>query len=154
MEHACRFIDEYHTEVGRNLTISARFAERMEKKTGNRMRPKPRTRPRITKTVNDRRCGDEYSGYRQKGGKESGFNMVLEESCQWCDGIENAPESEKTAKACRFFFYEIFEDKKRKVQQIKEMNGGRLPALQPKGKDHETIGGILIGCQPESRKGF
>lgn len=70
--------------------------------------------------------------------KKAVFDAVLEESCrQWCDGIENAPER-KDGEGFADFFYEIFEDKEKEyVQQVKEMNGGRLPALQPGDKNYE-----------------
>ena len=70
--------------------------------------------------------------------KKAVFHMVLEEACrQWCDGIEDAPER-KGGEGFADFFYEIFEDKgKEYVQQVKEMNDGRFPALQPRGKYYE-----------------
>lgn len=70
--------------------------------------------------------------------KKAVFNMVLEEACrQWCDCIDVVPER-KDGEGFADFFYEIFEDKEKEyVQQIKEMNGGRLPSSQPKYKDHE-----------------
>lgn len=48
MEHACRFIDEYHTEVGRNLYHICEFAERMEK-NGATYEPKPAEPPQAQK---------------------------------------------------------------------------------------------------------
>ena len=48
MEHACRFIDEYHTEVGRNLYHICEFAERMEK-NGHTYEPKPAEPPQAQK---------------------------------------------------------------------------------------------------------
>ena len=48
MEHACRFIDEYHTEVGRNLYHICEFAERMEK-NGATYEPKPEKPPQAQK---------------------------------------------------------------------------------------------------------
>ena len=82
--------------------------------------------------------------------------MVLRNPAASGATVLKMPREEKTAKASADFsmarkFWRI---RKSSVQQIKEMNMGRLPALQPKGKDHEPIGGILIGCQPESRKGL
>ena len=70
--------------------------------------------------------------------KKAVFDMVLEEACrQWCDCIDDVPER-KDGEGFADFFYEIFEDKEKEyVQQVKEMNGGRLPSLQPKHKDHE-----------------
>ena len=70
--------------------------------------------------------------------KKAVFDMVLEEACrQWCDCIDDVPEG-KDGEGFADFFYEIFEDKEKEyVQQVKEMNGGRLPSLQPKHKDHE-----------------
>ena len=70
--------------------------------------------------------------------KKSVFDMVLEEACrQWCDCIDDVPER-NDGEGFADFFYEIFEDKEKEyVQQVKEMNVGRLPSLQPKHKDHE-----------------
>lgn len=46
-EHACRYIDEYHTEVGNNLFHICEFAERMEK-NGATYEPKPPEMPQKT----------------------------------------------------------------------------------------------------------
>lgn len=43
-EHTCRYIDEYHTEVGRDLFHICEFAERMEK-NGATYEPKPPEQP-------------------------------------------------------------------------------------------------------------
>ncbi|NBH15290.1 hypothetical protein D3Z36_14155 [Lachnospiraceae bacterium] len=47
-EKTCRFIDEYHTEVGRNLYHICEFAERMEK-NGATYEPKPAEPPQAQK---------------------------------------------------------------------------------------------------------
>lgn len=66
------------------------------------------------------------------------FDMILEEACrQWCDCLDDAPER-KYGEGFANFFYEIFEDKEKEfAQEVKEMNGGKLPSLQPKNKDYE-----------------
>jgi hypothetical protein len=65
--------------------------------------------------------------------KKAIFEMVLEEACrQWCDCIDDVPKR-KDGEGFADFFYEIFEDKEDEyIEQIKELNGGRLPSLQPK----------------------
>lgn len=70
--------------------------------------------------------------------KKAVFNMVLEEACrQWCVFIDDAPER-KDGEGFANFFYEIFEDKEKEyVQQIKELNGGKLPSFPLKNKDYE-----------------
>ena len=47
-EKTCRFIDEYHTEVGRNLYHICEFAERMEK-NGHTYESKPEEPPQAQK---------------------------------------------------------------------------------------------------------
>lgn len=51
---------------------------------------------------------------------------------QWCDCIDDVPKR-KDGEGFADFFYEIFEDKEDEyIEQIKELNGGRLPSLQSK----------------------
>lgn len=73
--------------------------------------------------------------------KKAVFNMVLEEACrQWCNFIEDAPESpeRKDGEGFADFFYEVFEDKEKEyVEQIRDLNGGKLPSIAPKQKDLE-----------------
>ena len=47
-EYSCRFIDEYHTEVGNNLYHICEFAERMEQ-NGHSYEPKPQEPPSAQK---------------------------------------------------------------------------------------------------------
>ena len=47
-EKTCRFIDEYHTEVGSNLYHICEFAERMER-NGHSYEPKPQEPPQAAK---------------------------------------------------------------------------------------------------------
>lgn len=70
--------------------------------------------------------------------KKAVFNMVLEEACrQWCCFIDEAPER-RNGEGFSEFFYEIFEDKEKDyLVQVLELNGGKLPPLNPKCKDHE-----------------
>lgn len=70
--------------------------------------------------------------------KQAVFNMVLEEACrQWCDFIEEAPER-KDGEGFANFFYEIFEDKEKEyLEQVLDLNDGKLPPLQPKHKEYE-----------------
>ena len=70
--------------------------------------------------------------------KKAVFAMVLEEPCrQWCDGIDNSPER-KDGEGFADFFYEIFEDKEKEyLEQILDLNGGRLPSLSSKQKEYE-----------------
>lgn len=70
--------------------------------------------------------------------KQAVFNMALEEACrQWCSFIEEAPER-KDGEGFSDFFYEIFEDKEKEyLEQLRDLNGGKLPPLQPKHKDYE-----------------
>lgn len=70
--------------------------------------------------------------------KQAVFNMVLEEACrQWCSFIEEAPER-KDGEGFANFFYEIFEDKEKEyLEQLLDLNDGKLPPLQPKHKDYE-----------------
>ena len=70
--------------------------------------------------------------------KKAVFNMVLEEACrQWCVFIDDAPER-KDGEGFANFFYEIFEDKEKEyVQQIKELNGGKIPSFPLRNKDYE-----------------
>lgn len=64
--------------------------------------------------------------------------MVLEEACrQWCVFIDDVPER-KDGEGFADFFYEIFEDKEKEyIQQIKELNGGKLPSFPLRNKDYE-----------------
>lgn len=50
-EKVCRFIDEYHTEIGNNLYHICQFAECMEK-NGNRYEPAPQNSPSRRKSTN------------------------------------------------------------------------------------------------------
>lgn len=70
--------------------------------------------------------------------KQAVFNMVLEEACrQWCSFIEEAPER-NDGEGFANFFYEIFEDKEKEyLEQLLDLNDGKLPPLQPKHKDYE-----------------
>ena len=70
--------------------------------------------------------------------KQAVFNMVLEEACrQWCKFIEEAPER-KDGEGFANFFYEIFEDKEKEyLEQVLDLNDGKLPPLQPKHKEYE-----------------
>ena len=70
--------------------------------------------------------------------KQAVFNIVLEEACrQWCNFIEEAPER-KDGEGFANFFYEIFEDKEKEyLEQLLDLNDGKLPSLQPKHKDYE-----------------
>lgn len=70
--------------------------------------------------------------------KQAVFNMVLEEACrQWCNFIEEAPER-KDGEGFANFFYEIFEDKEKEyLEQVLDLNDGKLPPLQPKHKEYE-----------------
>lgn len=70
--------------------------------------------------------------------KQAVFNMVLEEACrQWCNFIEEVPER-KDGEGFANFFYEIFEDKEKEyLEQLLDLNDGKLPPLQPKHKDYE-----------------
>lgn len=70
--------------------------------------------------------------------KKAVFEMVLEEACrQWCDCIDEAPER-KDGEGFSDFFYEIFEDKEKEyVQQVRELNGGKLPSFSKTDKDYE-----------------
>ena len=70
--------------------------------------------------------------------KKAVFNMVLEEACrQWCVFIDDAPER-KDGEGFADFFYEIFEDKEKEyIQQVQELNGGKLPSFLPRNKDYE-----------------
>lgn len=49
-EKTCRFIDEYHTEVGSNLYHICEFAERMEQ-NGHSYEPKPQEPPSAQKAA-------------------------------------------------------------------------------------------------------
>lgn len=68
--------------------------------------------------------------------KKAIFNMVLEETCrQWCCFIDEAPER-KDGEGFADFFYEIFDEKEKEfIQQVREMNGGRLPSFQPNERE-------------------
>lgn len=70
--------------------------------------------------------------------KQAVFHMVLEETCrQWCDCIEEAPER-KDGEGFADFFYEVFEDKEKEyLEQLLDLNNGKLPSLQPKQRDYE-----------------
>lgn len=70
--------------------------------------------------------------------KKAIFDMVLEESCrQWCCFIDDAPER-KDGDGFAAFFYEIFEDKQKEyLQQLLDLNGGKLPGFNDKHKDYE-----------------
>ena len=88
--------------------------------------------------MNDRRCDDEYSRYNKKQRKESRFWDGIEEACrQWCCCIDEVPER-KDGEGFSDFFYEIFEDKEKEyVQQVRELNGGRLPIFSKTDKNYE-----------------
>ncbi len=70
--------------------------------------------------------------------KKAVFEMVLEEACrQWCCCIDEVPER-KDGEGFSDFFYEIFEDKEKEyVQQVRELNGGKLPTFSKADKDYE-----------------
>lgn len=70
--------------------------------------------------------------------KKAVFNMVLEEACrQWCCFIDEVPER-KDGEGFASFFYEIFKDKEKEyLEQVLDLNGGKLPPLHPNHKDHE-----------------
>lgn len=72
--------------------------------------------------------------------KKAVFDIVLEEACrQWCCFIDEAPER-KDGKGFANFFYGIFEDKEKEyLEQLLELNDGKLPSLQPKHKNHEAL---------------
>ena len=62
--------------------------------------------------------------------KKAVFDMVLEEACrQWCCFIDEAPER-KDGEGFANFFYEIFEEKEKEyLEQVLDMNGGKLPTF-------------------------
>lgn len=70
--------------------------------------------------------------------KKAVFHMVLEEACrQWCGFLDEAPER-RDGEGFANFFYEIFEEKEKEyLEQVLDLNGGKLPPLYPKNKDHE-----------------
>ena len=49
-EKSCRYIDEYHTEIGNSLYHICEFAERMGK-NGHTYEPKPEEPPQAAKSV-------------------------------------------------------------------------------------------------------
>lgn len=70
--------------------------------------------------------------------KKAVFDIVLEEACrQWCCFIDDIPER-KDGEGFADFFYEIFEDKEKEyLEQLLDLNGGKLPPLNQKHKEHE-----------------
>lgn len=70
--------------------------------------------------------------------KKAVFHMVLEEACrQWCCFLDDAPER-RDGEGFANFFYEIFEEKEKEyLEQVLDLNGGKLPHLHPKNKDYE-----------------
>lgn len=70
--------------------------------------------------------------------KKAVFDIVLEEACrQWCCFIDDAPDR-KDGEGFADFFYEIFEEKEKEyLEQVLDMNGGKLPSFSNNYKNLE-----------------